>query len=118
MEILRYRMIGEIYPWLSLECEVTDGDNKYYANISVNDDGEQEVLLEDARWCYSKPMDMLGIDENGNSVDYDIDYANSLRNVDEEIYEQMLEFWNRNPVFVNDKNWKDWPCKENSFDRE
>jgi len=118
VEIIRYRTIGAIYPWLSLECEVVDGDDKYYANISVNKDGEPETLIEDARWCYSKPMDTIGVDESGNDIDYDIDYANSLREVPEEIYVQMLEFWNSNPVFVNDKNWKDWPSREQSPERE
>ena len=75
MKITKYRTVAIIYPWLSLECEVVDGDKKYYPNISVNDKGEQEELYDDGHWCYCKPMDMIGYDENGNEIDYDEDVA-------------------------------------------
>ena len=84
MKITKYRTVAIIYPWLSLECEVIDGNKKYYPNISVNANGEQEELFDDGHWCYCKPMDMIGYDENGNEIDYDEDYHNSLCNVDDE----------------------------------
>ena len=108
MKITKYRTVAIIYPWLSLECEVVDGNKKYYPNISVNNKGEQEELYDDGHWCYCKPMDMIGYDKNGNEIDYDEDYHNSLCDVDDEIWEQMLNFWNSNPVFHNDKSWKEW----------
>lgn len=108
LKITKYRTVAIIHPWLSLECEVVDGDKKYYANISVNDKGEQEELHEDARWAYCKPMDMIGYDTNGNEIDYDVDYDNSLVDIDEDIFIQMLNFWNNNPVFDGNGTWKEW----------
>ena len=70
MKIVKYRTVAIIYPWLSLECEVTDGDKKLYPNISVNNKGEQEEFCEDAYWCYCKPMDKIGFDSDGNEIDY------------------------------------------------
>ena len=108
MQITKYRTVATIYPHLSLECEVVDGDKKYYPNISVNNKGEREELLEDNHWCYTKPMDQLGYDEKGNEIDYDEDYNNSMTEIDGSIYQQMVDFWNQNPVFKNDTNWKAW----------
>lgn len=111
MKITKYRTVAIIYPHLSLECEVVDGDRKYYPNISVNNKGEQEIMGEDDHWCYCKPMDQLGYDKNGNEIDFSEDYDKSLVDnvdIDEEIIKQMYDFWNRNPVFVNDENWREW----------
>ena len=110
MQITKYRTVAIIYPCLSLECEVIDKDNKrYYPNICVNNVGKKEQLYEDGYWCYTKPLDKIGFDENGNEIDYEKDYENSLCNIDNDIYRQMVDFWNCNPVFVNDETWKDWP---------
>ena len=109
MKITRYRMGSFIYPWKSLECEVTDGDKKYYVNISVNNEGKQEELHEDGHWCYNKPMDQIGFDEHGNQIDYEKDYEESLCDVKlDDVLKQMLDFWNSNPVLGNDESWKDW----------
>lgn len=108
MKITKYRTVAIIYPHLSLECEVTDGDKTYYANISVNDNGEKEEFCEDSYWCYNKPMDKIGYDKDGNEIDYDTDYHESLVDIDRSIILQMYDFWNGNPVFDGDLNWKEW----------
>ncbi len=108
MKITKYRTVAIIYPYLSLECEVEDGDKKLYPNISVNDEGKREAMCEDSYWCYTKPMDMIGFDADGNEIDYDKDYSDSIAEVDADIIQQMYDFWNSNPVFVDDKTWKDW----------
>lgn len=108
MKITKFRTVGIIYPWLSLECEVIDGDKKYYPNISVNNKGEPEEYCEDACWCYCKPMDRIGLDATGNKIDYDEDYKNSLVYLESAIYKQMYEFWNQNPVFSHDLAWKEF----------
>lgn len=108
MKITKYRTVAIMYPWLSLECEVVDGDKKYYPNISVNDEGKKEKFCEDSHWCYCKPMDRLGYDDDGNEIDFDVDYDNSICDIDSKIYKKMYKFWNNNPVFDNDKNWKEW----------
>lgn len=115
MQITKYRTVAIIYPHLSLECEVVDGDKKYYPNISVNDKGKKEEPLDDNHWCYSKPMDQLGYDEKGNEIDYDKDMENSLCEINADIYKQMVDFWNTTPVFVNDATWKDWPERTEKY---
>lgn len=99
MKITKYRTVAIIYPYLSLEVEVVDNEKKYYVNISVNDNGEPEEIYEDSWWAYDKPLDKL----NGNNYDESIVYLNF-----KEILNQMLEFWNENPVFNNDREWKEW----------
>lgn len=108
MKITKYRTVAVIYPYLSLECEVEDGDRKLYPNITINNRQEKEKVYEGSYWCYTKPMDMIGIDPDGNEIDYDKDYENSTTIVDKDIIRQMYEFWNSNPVFDNDKTWKEW----------
>ena len=108
MKITKYRTAAIIYPYLSLECEVKDGDSTVYANICVNDKGKQEEMNQDSYLCYGKPMDMIGRDAEGNEIEYDADYENSIRDIDTDIIRQMYDFWNSNPVFDNDKTWKDW----------
>lgn len=115
MKITKYRTISAIYPHLSLECEVMDGNTKYYPNISVNNKGEKEKLHEDRCCCYLKPMDKLGYGTEGSSIDYDKDMEENLCECTEDIYKQMINFWNSNPVFNNDPAWKDWP--EESADK-
>lgn len=117
MQITKYRTVAMIYPHLSLECEVVDENGKkYYPNISVNDKGNPEELLEDNHWCYTKPMDRIGLDEEGKEIDYDSDYNNSICEIEDSILTEMLNFWNANPIFTNDVTWKSWPTdkKEDS----
>jgi len=111
MKITKFRTAAIIYPWLSLECEVVDGEKSYYANISVNSKGRKEELKEDNHWCYRKPLDRLGIDENENKIDYDKDCEDNLCEISTTIYQQMIDFWNENPVFVDSLDWKEWPKK-------
>lgn len=108
MKITKYRTVAIIHPFLSLECEVKDGDKTYYANISVNNKGEKEEFAYDRMWAYKKPMDEIGYDKDGNEIDYDEDYEASCIELKEEIFRQMYEFWNQNPVFKNDTEWKEW----------
>ena len=101
MKIIRYRTVAVVYPHLSLEAEVLDDTNgkKYYVNMDVNDKGMQETLCEDF-WCsYDKPLDQINDGNMDDSFVY-LDFC--------EVLQQMLDFWNANPVFVNDENWKNW----------
>ena len=102
MTITKYRTVEIIYPHLSLEVEVVDGDKKYYVNMDVNDKGEQELVLEDSWWAYVVPMDKVNFEHYDESI-VDKDFSGVLN--------QMLKFWNANPVFINNLEWKEWECK-------
>ena len=101
MKILRYRTIAEIYPYLSLEAEVLlDNGNIVYPNLSVNNKGEKEELCGDSHWTYTCPLTEVNWE---NVDDY---YAELTQEEDNKIFEMLLDFWNNNPVFDNNYDWK------------
>lgn len=101
MKIIRSRTL-KVTPWFSFEAEVEDkkSGEKYYINISVNDQGEQEEILEDSWWAYCKPLDEISGDDFDDAVVRDVDFSDVLK--------QMLERWNANPVFIGDGVWENW----------
>lgn len=99
MKILKYRTIAEVYPHLSLETEVQlDGGKIVYSNMDVNNEGLQENSYEDASWTYSVPL---------TEVEIDNDYYSLSQEEEKQIFTELLELWNSNPVFDNDYNWKE-----------
>ena len=103
MKILKYRTIAEVYPYFSLETEIElDNGDIVYANIVVNNKGEQEEYYEDCYWTYKVPMTEVDWE---NVEDY---YYYLTTEEDTYICETLLELWNNNPVFDNDYDWKEF----------
>ena len=102
MEIKNYRTVAVMYPHLSLEVEVADGDKKYYVNMDVNNKRKEEVILEDSWWSYDRPLDEVDCDNYDDCLVSDVDFN--------EILNQMVNFWNENPEFEHDTTWKKWSC--------
>ena len=112
MFIKKYRFIAEVYPHLSMEAEVHDRDTRYYVNIDVNDKGEKETILEDGWWAYYLPLDKVDFNDDGDVVT-DVDFTRILN--------EMVEFWNANPVFNVEgrykSDWSDWPATKEGVER-
>lgn len=108
MKILQYRTIAEVYPYLSLEAKVEmDNGEIIYPNISVNDQGNKEVYDEnrDDKWIYTVPL---------NRVDWmhpEKYYYGLTLEEEYYVFNQLIEFWNQNPVFIGDGIWKPFPVK-------
>lgn len=102
MKITKYRFLALIYPHLSFEVEVLDGDKKYYVNMDVNSNQEKEEILCDSWWSYKVPLDEVDFSvDDEEYIAYDKDFTNILA--------EMLSYWNKNlPKFVQD-GWHDWP---------
>ena len=67
-----------------------------------------EVSPQDKRTTIISKAEEKAFFAEGNEIEYDADYENSIRDIDADIIRQMYDFWNSNPVFDNDKTWKDW----------
>ena len=97
LTILRYRFLAAVYPHISMEAEVWDGDKKYYVNMDVNLNGEkEESVLEDGWWSYSCPLDEVDFNSDKDVVS-DVDFTDVLA--------AMLERWNADPRFISDGSW-------------
>ena len=103
MKILRYRTIAYIYPHFSLEVEVENGDDIVYVNIDVNNVGKPTEVLEDNNWAYIKPLDEV----------YDACDADTSLVCEDftEVLNQMVAFWNKNPVWHTDSAWRKWDAE-------
>ena len=98
LTILRYRFLAAVYPHISMETEVQDGDKKYYVNMDVNLKGEkEESFLEDGWWSYSCPLDEVDFNSDKDIVS-DVDFTDVLA--------AMLERWNADPRFISGGLWR------------
>lgn len=103
MKILQYRTIAEVYPHLSLEAKVQlDNGRIIYCNMDVNDEGKKEDTFEYANWTYKEPLDEI----DWNNADEC--YWFLTKEEGYWVFSKLLEFWNSNPVFDNNYEWKDF----------
>ena len=99
--ILKFRTIAFIYPHYSLELEVLLEDGtRIYPNLDVNPNGEKEEYYEDSFWVYKCPM----TDVDWNNVEkYEVNMPTENFVA---LHNELIDFWNRNPRFADDHEWK------------
>lgn len=103
MKIIRYRMLIINTCYLEAEVKLKNGDI-VYPNIDVPKENgikiDKNHPYYGSELVYNRPLDQIGLENDVDNYTY---IMNERENM--ELFDTLIELWNKNPIFAADAVW-------------